>query len=125
MPSREAPQPPYVLLFEEAAPGMEPLLVSIDDRPSLPLFDSATKAQAFLDSTDFGPDWKPIEVSGAGLLVALETCRDRAEYVALSPPPAGEGGMKVEMGSLEDLIEALQTGRDETDLFGLGGLERN
>jgi hypothetical protein len=124
MPAREAPQPPYVLLYEEAAPGMEPLLVSIDDRPSLPLFDSAEKAQAFLDSTDFGPDWKPVEVSGAGLLVALETCRDRAEYVALSPPPAGEGGMKVEMGRLEELIEALQTSQDENDLFGLGGLER-
>ena len=119
MPAREAPQPPYVLLFEEAAPGMEPLLVSVDDRPSLPLFDSALKAQAFLESTDFGPDWRPVEVSGAGLLVALETVRDRADYVALSPPPAGVGGMKVEMGRLEELIEALQTGRDETDLFGL------
>lgn len=125
MPAREAPQPPYVLLFEEAAPGMEPLLIAIDDRPSLPLFDSATRAQAFLDSTDFGPDWKPIEVSGAGLLVTLETVRDKAQYVALSPPPAGEGGMKVELGRLEELIEALQTSRDESDLFGLGGLDRN
>ena len=125
MPAREAPQPPYVLLFEEAAPGMEPLLVSVDDRPSLPLFDSAAKAQAFLDSTDFGPDWKPVEVSGAGLLVALETCRGKAEYVALDPPPAGAGGMKVEMGRLEELIQALQTGQDESDLFGLGGLDRN
>lgn len=119
MPARVAPQPPYVLLYEEAAPGMEPLLVSVDDRPSLPLFDSAQKAQAFLDSTDFGPNWKPVEVSGAGLLVALEECRDKARYVALNPPPAGEGGMKVEMGRLEELIEALQTGKDEMDLFGL------
>jgi hypothetical protein len=125
MPARQAPQPPYVLLFEEAAPGMEPLLISVDDRPTLPLFDSAEKAQIFLESTDFGPNWKPVEVSGAGLLVALETVRDRARYVALSPPPAGEGGMRVEMGRLEELIEALQTGRDETDLFGLGGLGRN
>jgi hypothetical protein len=125
MPARQAPQPPYVLLFEEAAPGMEPLLISVDDRPTLPLFDSAEKAQTFLESTDFGPNWKPVEVSGAGLLVALETVRDRARYVALSPPPAGEGGMRVEMGRLEELIEALQTGRDETDLFGLGGLGRN
>jgi hypothetical protein len=114
-----------VLLFEEAAPGMEPLLISVDDRPTLPLFDSAEKAQTFLESTDFGPNWRPVEVSGAGLLVALETVRDRARYVALSPPPAGEGGMRVEMGRLEELIEALQTGRDETDLFGLGGLGRN
>ncbi len=125
MPARQAPQPPYVLLFEEAAPGMEPLLISVDDRPTLPLFDSTEKAQTFLESTDFGPNWKPVEVSGAGLLVALETVRDRARYVALSPPPAGEGGMRVEMGRLEELIEALQTGRDETDLFGLGGLGRN
>ena len=125
MPARQAPQPPYVLLFEEAAPGMEPLLISVDDRPTLPLFDSAEKAQTFLESTDFGPNWKPVEVSSAGLLVALETVRDRARYVALSPPPAGEGGMRVEMGRLEELIEALQTGRDETDLFGLGGLGRN
>jgi len=125
MPARQAPQPPYVLLFEEAAPGMEPLLISVDDRPTLPLFDSAEKAQTFLESTDFGPNWKPVEVSGAGLLVALETVRDRARYVALSPPPAGEGGMRVEMGRLEELIEALQTGRDERDLFGLGGLGRN
>ncbi len=120
MPAREAPQPPYVLLYEEAAPGMEPLLISIDDRATLPLFDSAQRAQAFLDSTNFGPDWKPVEVSGAGLLVALETCREKADYGALSPPPAGESGMKVEMGRLEELIEALQTGQDETDLFGLG-----
>ena len=125
MPARKAPQPPYVLLYEEAAPGMEPLLISVDARPSLPLFDSATKAQAFLDSTDFGPDWKPIELSGARLVVALEACRSKAEYVALDPPPAGEGGMRVEMGWLEELIDALQTSGDETDLFGLGVLERN
>ena len=119
MPAREAPQPPYVLLYEEAQPGMEPLLVSVDDRPTLPLFDSAQKAQAFLLSTDFGPGWTPVEVSGAGLIVALEACRGKADYVAINPPPADAGGMKVEMGRLEELIEALQTGRDEMDLFGL------
>ena len=89
MPAREAPQPPYVLLYEEAAPGMEPLLISVDDRPSLPLFDSATKAQAFLDSTDFGPDWKPVEVSGAGLLVVLESCRGKAYSPDAAPSPRG------------------------------------
>ena len=125
MTANEPPQPPYVLLFEEAAPGAVPLLVSVDDRGALPLFDSAEKAQDFVDSTDFGPDWKPVEVSGAGLLVVLETCHGKAEYVALDPPPAGEGGMKVEMGRLEELIDALQTAGDETDLFGLGGLDRN
>jgi hypothetical protein len=33
--------------------------------------------------------------------------------------------MRVEMGRLEELIDALQTGGDESDLFGLGGLDRN
>jgi len=28
--------------------------------------------------------------------------------------------MRVEMGSLEGLVEALQTGQQETNLFGLG-----
>jgi hypothetical protein len=32
--------------------------------------------------------------------------------------------MRVEMGGLEELIEALQTGQED-DLFGLGGLGRN
>ena len=114
-----------MLLFEEATPGAAPLMISIDERGALPLFDSAAKAQAFLGSTNFGPGWKPVEVSGAGLLAVLETCRDEVEFVALNPPPASAGGMKVEMGSLEELIDALQKGPDESDLFGLGGLDRN
>ena len=126
MPTREAPQPPYVLLFEEAAPDAEPLVISVDDRPTLPLFGSTQKAESFLLSTDFGPGWKPVEVSGAGLLAVLESCLGRVGYVALDPPPAREGGgMRVEMGRLEELIEALQTKGDEDDLFGLGGLDRN
>ena len=124
MPAREAPQPPYVLLFQEAAPGAEPLRVSVDEIPALPLFGSAESAEAFLRSADFGPGYSPVEVSGAGLLAVLEGCRGRVEHVALDPPPASEGGMRVEMGGLEELIEALQSG-DEDDLFGLGGLGRN
>lgn len=115
------PEPPYVLLFEEAAPGAEPLLVAVDDRPALPLFASAPKAQAFLGSAGFGGDWKPVEVSGAGLLAVLQGCREKASYVALDPPPASEGGMRVEMGGLEELIEALETSGREDDLFGLLG----
>jgi hypothetical protein len=122
VPAREAPQPPYVLLFEEAAPGAEPLMISVDDRPALPLFGSIHKAEAFLSSTNFGPDWKPVEVSGAGLLAVLESYRGRVEYVALNPPPASAGGMKVEMGGLEELIEAFEQSHQEDDLFGLGGL---
>ncbi len=120
MPARDMPQPPYVLLFQEAVLGADPLVILIDDRPSLPLFGSVAKAEGFLSSADFGPRWKPVEVSGAGLLAVLEGCRGEAEYVALDPPPAGEGVMRVEMGSLEGLIEALETSRKETDLFGLG-----
>ena len=126
MPTREAPQPPYVLLFEEAAPDAEPLVISVDDRPTLPLFGSTQKAESFLLSTDFGPGWKPVEVSGAGLLAVLESCLGRVGYVALDPPPAREeGGMKVEMGGLEELIEAFEQSHREDDLFGLGGLDRD
>ena len=125
MPAREAPQPPYVLLFQEAASGAEPLLISVGDRGALPLFASAENAQAFLNSADFGPDWKPVEVSGMGLIAVLEGCRGKVEYVALDPPPASESGMRVEMGALDELIETLQTGGGEDDLFGIGGLDRN
>ena len=105
--------------------GAVPLLISVDDRRALPLFDSAQKAQTFVDSTDFGPDWKPIEVSGAGLLAVLETCRNQVEYVALNPPPVREGGgMKVEMGNLEELIEAYGASQED-DLFGLGRFGQN
>lgn len=126
MAANKMPQPPYVLLFKEAAPGATPLMISVDGRGALPLFDSAEKAETFLSSTNFGPDWKPVEVSGAGLIVVLESCRDQVEYVALNPPPAREGGgMKVQMGSLEELIDAFQQSRQEDDLFGLGDLSTN
>jgi hypothetical protein len=126
VPTREAPQPPYVLLFEEAAPDAEPLVISVDDRTTLPLFGSTEKAESFLLSTDFGPGWKPVEVSGAGLLAVLESCLGRVGYVALDPPPAREGGgMRVEMGGLEELIEAFEQSHREDDLFGLGGLDRD
>lgn len=119
MPAREAPQPPYWLVFERVAPGAEPLMVSVDDRPALPLFDSAERTEAFLASADFGPGWRPVEVSGAGLLAVLEACRGKVDYVALNPPPARSGGMRVEMGGLGELIEALRQ-NPEDDLFGLG-----
>jgi len=71
MPAREAPQPPYILLFQEAAPDATPLMVSVDDRPALPLFDSNEKAQSFLEAAYFGPDWKPVQISRPGLLTVL------------------------------------------------------
>src|SRR5215216_1119159 len=113
------PQPPYVLLFEEVVPGTRPLTILVDDRGAVPLFDSEEKAGAFLASTDFGVGLVPVEVSGAGLVRALESVGEDVEYVAINPPPAGEGPLRVRMGGLEELIEALQQGRED-DLFGLG-----
>jgi hypothetical protein len=118
--SEEMPRPPYVLLFEEAVPGALPLTILVDDRGAVPLFDSAQKAQAFLSSTDFGADLEPVEVSGAGLTRALESVEAGVGFVAINPPPAGEGPMKVRMGGLKELLEALKQ-EGENDLFGLGG----
>ena len=128
------PQPPYVLLFEEVVPGARPLTILVDDRGAVPLFDSEEKASEFVASTDFGAGLEPVEVSGAGLvralesvevsgtglIRALESVRDEVHYVAINPPPAGEGTMKVRMGGLEELVNALQQSQED-DLFGLGG----
>jgi hypothetical protein len=121
MASEEIPGPPYVLLFEEVVPGALPLTVLADDRAAVPLFDAEGKAQAFLASTDFGSDFEAVEVSRAGLTRALEAVEGEVEYVAINPPPAGEGPMRVRMGGLRELIDALQQDQED-DLFGLGGL---
>lgn len=120
MPVEEAPQPPYILLFEVVTPGALPLVILLDDRAAVPLFGSESAAAAFADAADFGAGLEPVEVSKGGLIRALEAVRDHAGYVALSPPPATQGGMKVTMGGLAELIEALQQ-NPEDDLFGLGG----
>ena len=120
MASNEIPQPPYVLLFEEVVPGARPLTILVDDRGAVPLFDSEEKARAFVASTDFGAGLEPVEVSDAGLVRALESVGDEVDYVAINPPPAGEGPMRVRMGGLEELVEALQQSQED-DLFGLGG----
>jgi hypothetical protein len=121
MASNEMPGPPYVLLFEEVVPGARPLAILLDDLPAVPLFDSETKARDFFASTGFGSDLEPVEVSSAGLIRALESVEDEVEYVALNPPPAREAGsMRVRMGSLRELVDALETSRGEDDLFGLG-----
>ena len=65
----------------------------------------------------FGASMEAVEVSKAELIRALESVREHADYVALDPPPATRGGMKVRMGDLGELIEALQTS-PEDDLFG-------
>jgi hypothetical protein len=115
------PRPPYVLLFEEVVPGSPPLTILVDDRGAVPLFGSEDKADAFLASTDFGAGFEAVEVSGAGLARALESVQDEVGYVAIDPPPVGEGAMRVRMGGLRELVEALRQNR-ENDLFGLGGL---
>ena len=116
----EMPQPPYVLLYEEVVPGARPLTILVDDRGAVPLFDSEEKAGAFAASTDFGAGLEPVEVSGAGLVRALESVGDDVDTVAINPPPASEGPMKVRMGGLEELVNALQQSQED-DLFGLGG----
>jgi hypothetical protein len=119
MSASEMPRPPYVLLFEEVVPGARPLAILVDDRGAVPLFGSETRARDFLASTDLGPDLEPVEVSSAGLIRALESVADVVEYVALDPPPPGGSGMRVRMGSLRELVEALETSQED-DLFGLG-----
>ena len=121
MASNELPRPPYILLFEGGTRRDEPLAVSVDDKSALPLFDSRMKARSFLSSTGFGPAWGPVSVSTADLIATLESYRDTVGYVALNPPPATESGsMKVRMGKLDELIEALQEERREDNLFDLG-----
>ena len=120
MASEELPRPPHILLFEEVVPDARPLAILVDERGAVPLFDSAAKAAAFLASTNLGLDHEPVEVSRAGLIRALESVKDAVEYVALNPPPAREGGMRVQMGSLRELVDALEASRQGDDLFGLG-----
>jgi hypothetical protein len=109
-----------MLLFEEVVPGARPLTILVDERSAVPLFDSEEGAGAFVASTDFGAALKPVEVSGAGLIRALESVGKEVDYVAINPPPAGEGPMKVRMGSLGELVDALRQSQED-DLFGLGG----
>ncbi len=113
------PRRPYVLLFEEVVPDALPLTVLVDDRGAVPLFDSERKAEAFLASTNFGAQFEAVEVTGAGLARALESVESEVGYVAINPPPAGEGPMRVRMGGLRELIDALRQ-NPEDDLFGLG-----
>ncbi len=119
--STAPPKQPYILLFESGDSGSLPLAVMVSDRGAVPLFNSKEKAEAFLKSTELGDEFSPVEVSAARLVETLEMVREQVEFVAINPPPAGEGGMKVRMGGLAELIEALREGRDEVDLFDFLG----
>lgn len=109
-----------MLLFRDREPGAAPLAIQAGGRVAIPLFGSTVKARSFLGSADFGDGWEPVELSVNGLIRVLESCRDQAGYVALDPPPATESGMRVEVGSLKELLEALRQSQEENDLFGLG-----
>ncbi|CAN5633773.1 MAG: hypothetical protein M3494_02235 [Actinomycetota bacterium] len=120
--STEPPKQPYILAFEGGDVGSLPLAVMVSDRGAVPLFDSREEAGSFLASTGLGGEFSPVEVSTSALISTLEAVSDEVEYVAINPPPESESGMKVRMGSLAELIEALREGRDEVDLFDfLGG----
>lgn len=120
--SSEPPKQPYILAFEGGDADSLPLAMAISGRGAIPLFDSKEKAEAFLGSTKLEGGFSPAEVSTAGLIGTLGAVAEQVEYVAINPPPESEGGMKVRMGSLPELIEALREGRDEVDLFDfLGG----
>src|SRR5688500_20353041 len=107
------PQPPYVLLFEDVVAGARPLTILVDDRGAVPLFDSEEKAGAFAASTDFGAGLEPVEVSGAGLVRALESVGDDVDHAALNPAPAGAGarpGRRGGVGGLGSARHASQAG---------------
>ncbi len=120
----ELPRPPYFLLFEEQE-GSPPLAVEMGERSTLPLFASRDAAQTFADSMNLGEDFRAVEVFQDHLIKVLEDLESQVEHVALNPPPESAAGMKVKMGSLIELVEALRQRQQEEDLFGLGGLSEN
>lgn len=126
MPADEPPKPPYFLVFETSEASEQPLTIAADERAAIPVFGSEKRAREFLSSTDFGGDWRPIQVSPEQLVSVLEAHRGLVEYVAHDPPPAGESGMKVRMGKLPELSDALrERARNEMGLFDIGGPSNN
>lgn len=124
----EPPRPPYFLLFEAevvSEEGSPPLAVEMGGRSTVPLFASRNAAQAFANSMNLGEDFLPAEVFPDTLIKILEELGGQVEYVALNPPPESAAGMKIQMGSLSELVEALRQRQQEGDLFGLGGFSEN
>jgi hypothetical protein len=126
MAENEPPKPPYFLVLDASESGDRPLTITAADRGAIPLFSSAQRARGFLDSTDFGAGWEPVEVSVERLVQALEAHRGLVEYVAHDPPPAGGEGVKVRMGKLADLSDSLrERARNAAGLFDIGGPNLN
>ena len=126
MPADEPPKPPYFLVFETSEASEQPLTIAADERAAIPVFGSEERAREFLSSTDFGGGWRPVQVSPEQLVSVLEAHRGLVEYVAHDPPPAGESGMKVRMGKLPELSDALrERARNEMGLFDIGGPSNN
>lgn len=122
--TNELPPPPYFLLFEEGEDSL-PLAVEMGNRSTVPLFASRDAAQAFADSMKLGEDFRAHEVSQGNLITVLEDLEEQVEHVALNPPPESAAGMKVQMGTLRELVEALRQSQQEGDLFGLGEPSEN
>ena len=80
----------YVLLFEEVASRATPLMIFVDDRGPLPLFDSAAKVQALLDSTTSAPtDYgEPFRKHRADLLLSYFESASTARTTSRSENPA-------------------------------------
>ena len=119
MAADEAPQPPYILLFEEVEPGALPLVILVDDRAAVPLFDSEERAEKFPGFDGFRNPRSRRSLEGRshpGAGGRPGTRRLRRPKPAARRTRRHEG----EDGRLAELIEALQTS-PEDDLFGLGG----
>lgn len=115
-PSTDPPGPPYIVPFEGGDAGALPLALLIGNRSALPLFSDGVRAREFLTSGGFG-DYAPVELTTQALIETLRLVSGQVENVAIDPPPASETGMRVRMGKLEELADALEESLDEVDLF--------
>lgn len=114
--STNPPNPPYIVPFEGGREWNPPLALMIGDRSAVPLFDAGTRATDFLTSGGFD-GYKPVEITTEVLISTLRDLEGQVEYVAINPPPSSTSGIKVRMGGLTELADALGESRDEVDLF--------
>ncbi|WP_119066349.1 hypothetical protein [Rubrobacter indicoceani] len=122
--STEPPNPPYIVPFEGGREWNLPLALVIGSRSALPLFDDHARAAEFIASGGFG-GYAPVELTTDALVATLRSVSGQVEYVAVNPPPAGEAGIKVRMGGLTELADALAESRDEVDLFDFLAVREN